>query len=287
MHYVQAKSILTRFNEINLYRGCQHGCIYCDSRCDCYYMNHEFTDIEVKQNSLHLLEKSLRRMNEKKIIGMGSMSDPYIPLEKDLKYTRRALELIYKYGHGFRCITKSDLILRDIDLIKKVNEKTRAIICVTVTSMDDDVSKIIEPTVMPTTQRFKIMDELSKEDIPVFAWIKPVLPYITDSVENISQIVDNCIEANVTGIYCPSATVSLRDGNREYFYKKLDNHFPGLKEKYIGEFGDKPYAISPNNVEILNIIRKKSKQNNLMYKQKDLEEFFSKFPEKEFQSTLF
>ena len=288
MHYVQSKKILTRFNEVNLYRGCTHGCIYCDSRCNCYHMKHEFDNIEVKENSIELLDKSLRRMKEKKIIGIGSMSDPYIPLEKELQYTKKALELIYKYGHGFRCITKSNLILRDIDLLKKVNQKTAALVNITLTCMDDRISKIIEPGVIPTTQRIKIIEKLRKEDIPTYAWIKPVLPYITDTKENITQIMDSCIEAGITGVYCPNLTVSLRDGNREYFYQKLDEHFPGLKEKYMKEFNNKNYAISPENDKLLKIIHKKAKQNSIIYKQKELEKQLTTIPKKkEIQTTLF
>ena len=115
MHFVDAKGILSAQNGMNLYRGCTHGCIYCDSRSDCYQMNHDFEDIEIKENALELLQEKL----DKKapcMIGTGSMSDPYIPIEKDLKMTRGMLELIDKYGFGVAIQTKSNLIMRDIDL---------------------------------------------------------------------------------------------------------------------------------------------------------------------------
>ena len=184
MHYVKAKGILSSKNGMNLYRGCSHGCIYCDSRSKCYHMNHDFEDIEVKENAIGLLEYALKHKRKKCMIGTGSMTDPYIPLEMEIGNVRKALELIYAYGFGFTVITKSNRILRDLG-------------------------------------------------IPTVVWLTPILPFINDTEDNISGILDMCMEAKVYGIICFGMGLTLREGNREYFYEQLDSLFPGLKEKYI------------------------------------------------------
>ena len=137
MHYVKAKGLLSNNNGMNIYRGCEHGCIYCDSRSRCYNMNHAFEDIEVKINAPELLEQALKHKRKRCMIGTGSMSDPYMPLEKELKLTRKCLEIIDKYNFGFTLITKSDLVLRDLDLLKKINEKTKCVVQMTITTFDD------------------------------------------------------------------------------------------------------------------------------------------------------
>ena len=228
MHKVKAKSILSAKNGMNLYRGCTHGCIYCDSRSDVYSMNHKFEDIEVKENSIELLKKELLK-RPKAMIGTGAMTDPYVPLEKHLKYVRKSLELIYRYGFGFTCITKSDLVLRDLDLLKKINVKSKVVIQMTLTTADDDLCSILEPNVCLTSRRFEVLKILRDEGIATVVWLCPILPYINDTHENIDKILDMCIEADVRGIFCHNMGLTLRNGNREYFYSKLDEHFPGLK----------------------------------------------------------
>lgn len=190
MHYINAKSILSKNNGINLYRGCTHGCIYCDSRSNVYNMQHDFEDVEIKENSIELLKKALKNKKEKCMIGTGSMTDPYIPLEEKLEYLRKTLKLIYRYGHGFTCITKSDLVLRDLDILKKINEKSKVVVQMTLTCMDDELSKKIEPHVCPTTRRIEVLEILKNEKIPTVVWLTPVLPYITDNSENINAIID-------------------------------------------------------------------------------------------------
>ena len=171
MHYRQVKSILSPKNGMNLYRGCSHGCIYCDSRSSVYQMNHEFEDIEVKENALDLLKKSLKNKRQKVMIGTGSMADPYMPIEKGLEYTRSALKLIYKYGHGFTCITKSDLILRDIDLLKKINESTKVVIQMTLTTSDEELCRILEPNVCTTKRRAEVLKKLNENNIPTVVYV--------------------------------------------------------------------------------------------------------------------
>ena len=289
MHYVNSKSILSAKNGMNLYRGCTHGCIYCDSRSDVYNMNHKFEDIEVKANSLELLKKALKSRRKKAMIGTGAMCDPYIPLEKDLKYLRQSLELIYKYGFGFTCITKSDLILRDLDLLKKINEKTKVVVQMTLTTADEDLCRILEPNVCTTKRRVEVLNILKEEGIPTVVWLCPILPYINDTDENITSILDMCIDADVKGILCFGMGLTLRDGNRQYFYKKLDEHFPGLKDKYIKKYGNSYSIPSPNNDRLMEIFYKKTNSNNIMNRVEDIFEYLNDFPVKDNtqQSTLF
>ena len=285
MHKVKAKSILSGKNGMNLYRGCTHGCIYCDSRSDVYSMNHKFEDIEVKENSIELLKKELLK-RPKAMIGTGAMTDPYVSLEKHLKYLRKSLELIYRYGFGFTCITKSDLVLRDLDLIKKINEKSKAVVQMTLTTADDDLCRILEPNVCPTSRRFEVLKILKHEKIPTVVWLSPILPYINDTYENIDAILDMCIEANVRGIICFGMGLTLRDGNRQYFYSKLDEHFPGLKERYIGEFGNAYSIASPNNIELMKLFEEKTSQNNILNNPDDVFNYLRHFPQKTFQTKL-
>ena len=285
MHYVTSKSILSKDNGMNLYRGCTHGCIYCDSRSDVYNMYHDFEDIEVKQNSLELLKKELIKKTPS-MIGTGAMTDPYVPLEGHLKYLRRALEMIYKYGFGFTCITKSDLVLRDLDLLLKINEKSKAVVQMTLTTSDDDLSSILEPNVCTTSRRVEVLKKLSDAGIPTVVWLSPILPYINDTEENINRIIDYCIESNVKGILCFGMGLTLRDGNREYFYSKLDENFPGLKETYIKKYANSYSLPSPDEGKLMDIFKKRTSANGILNDADEIFRYLHEFPEKTYQSTL-
>ena len=285
MHYVKSKSILSPKNGMNLYRGCSHGCIYCDSRSEIYNMGHDFEDIEVKENSLELLKRELIK-RPKAMIGTGAMTDPYIPLEKRLEYVRGSLELIYRYGFGFTCITKSDLILRDLDLLKKINEKGKVVVQMTITTADDELCSILEPNVCPTSRRVEVLKTLNENGISTVVWLCPILPYINDTEENINAILDYCIESNVYGILCFEMGLTLRKGNREYFYRKLDENFPGLKERYIEEFGNDYVLPSPNNSKLMSIFKKRTSQNGIVSDNGKIFEYLAEFPQKTVQSKL-
>lgn len=285
MHYVTSKSILSKDNGMNLYRGCTHGCIYCDSRSEVYNMDHDFEDIEVKQNSLELLKKELIKRTPS-MIGTGAMTDPYVPLESHLKYLRRALEMIYKYGFGFTCITKSDLVLRDLDLLLKINEKSKAVVQMTLTTADDELSSILEPNVCTTSRRVEVLKKLSDAGIPTIVWLCPILPYINDTEENINRIIDYCIEANVKGILCFGMGLTLRDGNREYFYSKLDENFPGLKETYIKKYANSYSLPSPDEGKLMDIFKKRTSANGILNDPDEIFRYLHEFPEKTYQSTL-
>ena len=285
MHYVTSKSILSKNNGMNLYRGCTHGCIYCDSRSKIYGMDHKFEDIAVKENSLELLKKELRR-RPKSMIGTGAMTDPYIPLEKNLMYVRKSLEMIHDYGFGFTCITKSDLVLRDLELLKRINEKSKVVIQMTLTTADDELCSILEPNVCVTSRRVEVLKTLNDNGIPTVVWLCPILPYINDTEDNINSIIDSCIEANVKGILCHGMGLTLRDGNREYFYSKLDEHFPGLKDRYIREYGNDYSIPSPNDKELMKIFKKRTYEAGIMNTWDEIFGYLHDFPQGSYQTKL-
>ena len=237
MHRIETKSILSARNGMNLYRGCQHGCIYCDSRSRCYHMDHRFEDVAVKANGIELLELSLKRKRRPCMIGTGSMSDPYTPVEAELMMTRRALEVIERYGCGISLLTKSDLVLRDLDILDRINRRSKAVVQMTLTTMDDTLCKLIEPGVCPTSRRIEVLKEFQKAGIPTVVWLCPILPWLNDTQENIRGIVESCADAGVKGIICFGMGVTLREGSREHYYTQLDRKFPGLKERTIRTYG--------------------------------------------------
>lgn len=280
MHIVQAKSILSAKNGMNLYRGCLHGCIYCDSRSDCYQMNHLFEDIEVKGNAIELLEKALKSKRKKCMIGTGSMTDPYIPLEAKLGNVRKALELIERYGFGFTVITKSDLILRDLDLLKRINEKTKCVVQMTLTTFDENLCSRIEPNVCTTKRRAEVLNILRDNGIPTIVWLSPILPFINDNKDNLDGILNYCIEAKVYGIICFGMGLTLRNGNREYFYSKIDKIFPNMSDKYKKIYGNSYVIGSPNNDKLMDYFYSVCNKNGIVCNIEKLFEYCSTFEEK-------
>ena len=272
MHYKKAKGILSSSNGMNLYRGCLHGCIYCDSRSDCYHMDHLFEDIEVKENALELLDASLKKKRKPCMIGMGAMTDPYIPLEDQLLYTRGALEIIDRNGFGVTLITKSSRVLRDLGVLKSIQTHSKCVIQMTLTTYDEDLCKILEPNVSTTKERFETLLTLYEEGIPTVVWLTPILPFINDNEENLRGILDYCIQAHVKGIICFDMGVTLREGNREYFYSKLDQYFPGLKETYINKYGNSYILSSPHNKHLMRLFHQICEENGIMH---DHEEIFN------------
>lgn len=280
MHYVQAKRILSAKNGMNLYRGCSHGCIYCDSRSSCYHMDHQFEDIEVKENAIELLDYTLRHKKKKCMICTGSMTDPYIPLEAELGHVRKALSLADQYGFGFTLITKSNLVLRDMDLLNKINKKTKCVVQMTLTTHDEDLCRKIEPNVSTTKERFEVLKRLRDAGIPTVVWLCPILPFINDTYENISGILDYCIEAEVYGVICFGMGLTLREGNREYFYDQLDKLFPHMKERYVETFGNNYQIISPHNNELMCLFHQKCEQNGITHDSNQIFEYLNGFEEK-------
>lgn len=280
MHEVNVKGILSAKNGMNIYRGCLHGCIYCDSRSLCYQMKHKFEDVEVKANAVELLENALRRKRNKCMIGTGAMSDPYMPIEEKLGNMRKCLEVIERYGFGVTMITKSTKVLRDLDLLKKINEKSKCVVQMTLTTYDEDLCRIVEPNVETTYERFRALEILRDNGIPTVVWLCPILPFINDTEENIRGILDYCVRAKVKGIINFDMGVTLRDGNREYFYKKLDEHFPGLKEKYIRMYGNSYQLSSPNSRQLNMIYKSECIKNGIMCDVNECFEYLNKYEDK-------
>ena len=265
MHYVKAKGILSPKNGMNLYRGCSHGCIYCDSRSLCYHMDHDFEDIEVKENAMELLEYALSHKRKKCMIGTGSMTDPYIPLEMELGNVRKALELICRYDFGIAIQTKSAGILRDLDILERINNKTKCVVQMTLTTYDEALCKKLEPNVSTTKERFEVLRKMRAAGIPTVVWLSPILPFINDTEDNINGLLDMCKEAGVYGIICFGMGLTLRDGNREYFYKQLDRFFPGLKEKYIRTYGYSYEVISPEKDRLMKLFDKRCEEAGIIH----------------------
>ncbi|MBR6091076.1 MAG: radical SAM protein [Anaerolineaceae bacterium] len=290
MHFVDAKTLLTGKNGyfgMNIYRGCTHGCIYCDSRSRCYQFSHAFEDIEVKQNAPELLEKALTSKRKKCMIGTGAMSDPYMHCEEQLHLTRRCLEIIRDHGFGAAVQTKSDRILADIDLLDEINRTAKCVVQMTLTTFDDGLCRIIEPNVCNTKRRIAVLREMQRREIPTVVWLTPILPFINDTEENIRSILDACISTGVKGIICFDMGLTLREGDREYYYAALDRHFPGLKRKYIERYGNAYELPCPDAGNLMRIFRRVCMDNNILCTPEECFSFLGEFPEKAGQISLF
>ena len=290
MHFVDAKGILTGnsgYYGMNIYRGCTHGCIYCDSRSKCYQFTHPFEDIEVKQNAPELLEKALKSKRKKCMIGTGAMSDPYMHCEEELRLTRKCLEIIHKYGFGVAIQTKSDRILRDIDLLEEINRSAKCVVQITLTTYDDELCRILEPNVCNTRRRIEVLEKMQEIGIPTVVWLTPILPFINDTEENITSILNECARVGVKGVIDFGMGLTLREGDREYYYAALDKHFPGMKKRYIQRYGNAYELPSPGAKELKAVFRSFCKQNDIMSTPEDCFTFMRELPEKATQMSIF
>lgn len=286
MHKVQAKGILSASNGMNIYRGCTHGCIYCDSRSKCYQMSHDFEDIEVKENAPQLLEQALRSKRKRCMIGTGAMCDPYLHAEKELMLTRRCLELISQYEFGVSVLTKSDLVMRDIDLLTEINRKSKAVVQMTLTTFDDGLCRIVEPNVCVTSRRFEVLCEMRRRGIPTVIWLCPLLPFINDTEENVAGILDYARRAGCVGVMMFGMGLTLREGDREYYYAALDRHFPGLKQRYIERYGNNYDLPSPGSDRLLKLFHSRCGEYGMLHDPESIFAYLREFPENE-QLTLF
>ena len=290
MHFVNAKGILNGndgYCGMNIYRGCTHGCIYCDSRSSCYQFAHPFEDVEVKQNAPELLEKALRGKRKTCMIGTGAMSDPYMHCEEQLCLTRKCLEIILKYGFGAAVQTKSDRILRDIDLLDQINRSVKCVVQITLTTYDDNLCRLVEPNVCNTKRRIEVLKQMKERNIPTVVWLTPVLPFINDTEENIVAILNECIRAGVKGIICFDMGLTLREGDREYYYAALDKFFPGLKQKYIECYGNAYELPSPNAKSLMELFRKICSDNGILSNPEACFQYIREMPDKYQQMDLF
>lgn len=242
-------------------------------------MEHDFEDIEIKVNAIELLEKALKRKRTKCMLGTGSMTDPYIPLESEIGNVRKALSLAYQYGFGFTLITKSSRVLRDLDLLKSINAKTKCVVQMTLTTYNESLCKKLEPNVSTTQERFEVLKELHNAGIPTVVWLCPILPFINDTEENIIGILNYCIKAKVYGIICFGMGMTLREGNREYFYKQLDQLFPHMKEKYIQTYGNQYELNSPRNSSLMRLFHQICAENGIVHDNRQIFEYLNTFEE--------
>ena len=277
MEYIKAKTILSRNKtndwfgndyNMNLYRGCCHGCIYCDSRSECYHVEN-FDTVHAKENAAEILRDELRRKVKTGIIGTGSMSDPYNPFEREERLTEKALMLIDAYGFGATVITKSPLITRDIDLYKQIAEHSPVLCKMTVTTADDALCRVIEPNTAPTSERFEALAKMSQAGLFTGITLMPILPFINDTPENILNIVRTAHECGVKCIY-PFFGLTLRTGNREYFYQQLDRIFPGLSDRYRQHFGSRYECFSPNARRLWQLFTAECGKFGILYEMKSI-----------------
>ena len=290
MHFVNAKGILTGgrgYFGMNIYRGCTHGCIYCDSRSLCYQFTHAFEDIEVKRNAPELLETALKSKRHPCMIGTGSMSDPYMHCEESLGLTRKCLEIIEKYGFGAAVQTKSDRILRDIDLLEAINRKTKCVVQMTLTTWDASLCRIIEPNVCDTQRRVEVLEEMRKRGILTVVWLTPILPFINDTEENVLAILRACAETKVKGVICFDMGLTLREGDREYYYAALDQNFPGLREQYVRRYGSAYEVPSPNSPSLMKTFHQFCENSGMLHTPEACFDYLRQFPDRYEQTSLF
>ena len=277
MNEIYAKTIITRSKNdywfgtdynMNIYKGCSHGCIYCDSRSECYGVD-QFDRVRVKLDALTIIEKELKKKQKKGVIATGAMSDPYNPFENEYKITREALKLIKTYGFGIAIATKSDLVTRDLDILEEINKTNPVIVKVTITCGSDELSEKIEPNVATTSQRLKAINSLRERGIYTGVLMMPILPFIQDNERNISDIVSLAKSVDANFIY-PSFGVTLRGIQRVHFYNKLDEIFSGVKDKYITEYGDQYSCKSKSSKELWKLFSELCDEGNIKYRMRDI-----------------
>ncbi|MBU4439659.1 MAG: radical SAM protein [Acetobacterium sp.] len=277
MKTIPAKNMLTRTKNnfwfgtdynMNIYRGCSHGCIYCDSRSECYGIE-AFDQVRAKENALAILDDNLKRKTLKGVVGTGAMSDPYNPAEEKYQLTRQALERIKAHGFGVAIATKSPLVTRDKEILKTIQNRSPVIVKITITCADDALARIIEPRVAPSSERFAAIKELSETGIFAGVLLMPILPFINDTTDNISKIVELAAKSGARFIY-PAFGVTLRDQQRLYFYDQLDTHFPGIKKEYMNHFGNTYSCASPNAKNLWAIFSRECQRHGLLYKMPDI-----------------
>lgn len=284
MEYIKAKTIISGYSDnnfwfghnynMNIYKGCPHGCIYCDSRSECYQIDN-FMNVKVKKNAISIIQKELASKRKKGVIGTGAMSDPYNPLENELELTRQALELINRYGYGVSVATKSDLILRDMDLYKEISKHSPVLILITITTTNDRLANTIEPNVSSSSERFKIIKEFSDNGINAGILFMPILPFVTDTFENVNRMVLLGERVGAKFIY-PSFGMSLRDRQRVYYYQKIENIFPGIKEKYISKYDNNYWCMSPKQYELEKEFKYYCDKHDILYDMDEIIRLYKK-----------
>lgn len=279
MEYVPAKTIVTKVKgndwfgidyNMNIYRGCCHGCIYCDSRSDCYHVD-DFDKVRAKENALLIVRDDLRRKVKSGMVGTGAMSDPYNPFEKELQLTRHALELVDAFGFGSAIATKSTLMLRDMEILESIKSHSPVLCKVTITTADDKLGKIIEPGAAASSERFAMIEALSSRGIFTGILLMPVLPFLEDSEENVKAIVKQASETGAKFIYAAFG-VTLRNNQREWYYDKLEELFPGegLSARYMKTYGNSYECRSPKAKKLMSLFAAECERYGILYRMKDI-----------------
>ena len=282
MEFIAAKQILSAWASkdswfginytMNIYKGCCHGCIYCDSRSECYKVK-DFDTVRAKQNAIEILNSELKSKRRKGVVGTGAMSDPYNPFEEKYKLTRNALELINRYNFGSAIATKSDLITRDIDILKEIKKHSPVLVKMTVTTADDELCKKVEPNVAVTSKRLDSIKKLSSEGIFTGILLMPILPFIEDREENILKIIELAYKNGVKFIY-PAFGVTLRQNQRDFYFNKLDENFKGIKQMYIKEYGFSYECPSKHSSDLWKLFKKECDKLGILYRMKDIIEAY-------------
>ncbi len=276
---VPAKTIVTKTKDsrwfgvdynMNIYRGCCHGCVYCDSRSECYQIQ-DFDQVKAKKDALVIIRNDLRRKVKTGVVGTGSMSDPYNPFEKELKLTRHAMELVDAYGFGMAVATKSALMLRDMDILESIKDHSPVLCKVTVTTADDALAKKIEPNVSSPSQRLDMIARLSEKGIFTGILLMPVLPFLEDNKENIMSVVRCAHQAGARFIYAVMG-MTLRGNQREWYFDRLEELFPGqrLRERYLKAYGGRYECASPGARELWKMFEEECQKYGILYKMDDI-----------------
>ena len=281
MEFIQTKTIISSYNEnphwfginynMNIYKGCCHGCIYCDSRSNCYQIL-DFDRVRIKENTIETIKKELQSKRKKGVVGTGAMSDPYNPFEKEYELTREALRIVDEYRFGIGIATKSNLITRDIDILKKIQSHSPVIVKMTITTFDDKLCKKIERKVCTSEERFKAIKELSDNNIYTGVLLMPLLPFINDNEDNIKNIIKKAYESGAKFVFTYGLGVTLRQNQREYYFEQLRKIFPGedLDKKYIKAYGESYENGATNYEKLWNTFKEECEKYNLLYDMKDI-----------------
>lgn len=286
MHYKEVKAILSPQNGLNVYRGCSYSCVFCDARSTCYRMDHEFDDIEVKAHAVDMLEYALKKKRTKSMIQIGASSEPYIPLEEELQLVRRCLNQIERFDFGLVLYTHSTLALRDIDILDKINRKTKCIVIVRLSTSDDALAKQMEADTSLPSERLMLMKKLTARGITVIVRLAPILPFINDSLENIQELLSYCEQANVYGILTDKMCPVLREGNRERFYQQLYKKFPDIYDRYEEVYGDEKTLKTENYDAIMTYIRETCEAHGIQYDKEELLRFTREYKNKTIGTQL-
>ena len=271
---------------INPYVGCPHRCMYCYAEFMKRFSNHDepwgtFVDVKIRSTSTRPINLAGKN------VFLSSVTDCYNPLEEKYELTRKLLQQLRYSGAAITILTKSALVLRDLDLLKKINGSTKAVVQMTLTTFDEGLCRKLEPNVSTTRERFEALKIFREEGIPTVVWLCPLLPFINDTGENLAGILDYCAQAGVKGIICFGMGLTLRDGNREYFYRQLDRLFPGMKERYIRTYGNRYELPSPREKELTEQFTAFCREHSILHTPEEVFGYLNAFSEKKAQPELF